>query len=35
LADGAKRDEEAMDHYRRVRDEIKIFVRGLPEGIEG
>jgi arsenate reductase len=35
LAEKAKTDEEAMGHYRRVRDEIKAFVMGLPEGIEG
>lgn len=30
LAKSAKTDEEAMGHYRRVRDEIAAFVRGLP-----
>ncbi len=30
LAENAKTDEEAMPHYRRVRDEIKEFVRLLP-----
>ena len=30
LAKGAKSDEEAMSHYRRVRDEIKAFVETLP-----
>lgn len=30
LAAGAKNDEEAMPHYRRVRDEIKEFVLMLP-----
>lgn len=31
LASGAKTDEEAMVHYRRVRDEIRAFVEKLPE----
>ncbi|MBS0197587.1 MAG: arsenite efflux transporter metallochaperone ArsD [Planctomycetes bacterium] len=31
LATGARSDEEAMPHYRRVRDEIRTFVRTLPE----
>ena len=30
LAANAKSDEEAMVHYRRVRDEIKAFVERLP-----
>lgn len=30
LAKGAASDEEAMPHYRRVRDEIKSFVETLP-----
>jgi arsenate reductase (thioredoxin) len=30
LAREAKSDEEALVHYRRVRDEIKIFVETLP-----
>lgn len=30
LAKTAKTDDEAMGHYRRVRDEIAAFVRGLP-----
>ena len=34
LAENAQSDEEAMAHYRRVRDEIKAFVMGLPEGID-
>jgi arsenate reductase len=33
LAAGAGDEEEAMGHYRRVRDEIKTFVEKLPEGI--
>lgn len=32
LAAEAKSDEEAMVHYRRVRDEIRDFVAGLPDG---
>jgi arsenate reductase len=30
LAAGARSDEEAMAHYRRVRDEIRAFVQTLP-----
>ena len=30
LAANAKTEEEAMSHYRRVRDEIKAFVERLP-----
>jgi len=30
LAEGAKNEEEAMAPYRRVRDEIRAFVRALP-----
>jgi arsenate reductase len=30
LAEGAVNKEEAMAHYRRVRDEIKAFVDSLP-----
>ncbi len=33
LADGARDEEDAMRHYRRVRDEIKAFVETLPEGL--
>lgn len=33
LADGASDEEDAMRHYRRVRDEIKAFVETLPEGL--
>lgn len=29
LAAGAKSEDEAMPHYRRVRDEIKVWVDGL------
>ncbi|MBL8759034.1 MAG: arsenate reductase ArsC [Phycisphaerae bacterium] len=31
LARGAKTDDEAMPHYRRVRDEIRRFVETLPQ----
>ena len=34
LAKGAATEEEALAHYRRVRDEIREFVETLPEGIE-
>ncbi|MFH1733002.1 MAG: arsenate reductase ArsC [Planctomycetota bacterium] len=30
LAEGAKTQEEALAHYRRVRDEIRAFVEKLP-----
>ena len=33
LARGAATDEEAMSHYRRVRDEIRAFVESLPEAL--
>ena len=33
LAKTAKSEEEALGHYRRVRDEIRRFVAGLPESI--
>jgi len=32
LAKTARSDEEAMQHYRRVRDEIRSFVEQLPDG---
>ncbi|MBN2392502.1 MAG: arsenate reductase ArsC [Anaerolineae bacterium] len=31
LAANAKTEEEALSHYRRVRDEIRAFVQTLPE----
>jgi arsenate reductase len=33
LAQGAKTEEEALAHYRRVRDEIRAFVMTLPESL--
>jgi arsenate reductase len=33
LARGARTEEEAMPHYRRVRDEIRAFVESLPESL--
>jgi arsenate reductase len=33
LVQDAKAEEEAMLHYRRVREEIREFVAGLPEGL--
>ena len=33
LARDAKTDEEALGHYRRVRDEIKAFVEKLPDAL--
>jgi len=34
LAKDAKNEEEALGHYRRVRDEIRAFVETLPGGLE-
>ena len=34
LAWEARSEEEALAHYRRVRDEIKAFVETLPEALE-
>ena len=33
LARDAKSEEEALSHYRRVRDQIKAFVETLPEAL--
>src|SRR5688572_11101233 len=33
LAKSAKTEEEALGHYRRVRDEIKSFVASLPDAL--
>ena len=33
LAAGAASEEEALSHYRRVRDAIREFVAGLPESL--
>ena len=35
LARDARSDEEALTHYRRVRDEIRAFVESLPESLTG
>ena len=35
LAETAKSEEEALTHYRRVRDEIRTFVTALPENLFG
>jgi arsenate reductase (thioredoxin) len=35
LARDAKTEDEALAHYRRVRDEIKAFVLALPESLAG
>lgn len=35
LARGARSDEEAMPHYRRVRDEIRRCIETLPESLKG
>ena len=35
LARDARTEEEALAHYRRVRDEIRRFVEGLPANIPG
>jgi len=34
LAKSANSEEEALDIYRRVRDEIRIFVETLPDSLE-
>lgn len=34
LAKQAKNEEEALAHYRRVRDEIRSFVQNLPEAFK-
>lgn len=34
LAEGAATEEEALGHYRRVRDEIKAFVETLPDAFD-
>jgi arsenate reductase (thioredoxin) len=31
LAKSAQTEEEALGHYRRVRDEIRAFIEGMPE----
>lgn len=33
LAQSARSAEEALEHYRRVRDEIKIFIETLPHAL--
>jgi len=33
LARDAKSEDEALEHYRRVRDEIREFVASLPKGL--
>jgi arsenate reductase len=33
LAKGATNDEEAMPHYRRVRDQIRAFILTVPESL--
>lgn len=30
----AKTEDEALEHYRRIRNEIRAFVEGLPESLE-
>lgn len=35
LAANAKSEEEALEPYRRVRDEIRAFIEGMPGNIEG
>jgi arsenate reductase len=34
LAKGAQNEDEALGHYRRVRDEIRAFVERLPEALQ-
>ena len=33
LVQTTKTDEEALDHYRKVRDDIRAFIETLPEGL--
>ncbi|MBN1759497.1 MAG: arsenate reductase ArsC [Chitinispirillaceae bacterium] len=33
LAKGAKTEEEVLEHYRRVRDEIRAFINNLPDNL--
>jgi arsenate reductase len=35
LASGAANEDEALSHYRRVRDEIRAFVETLPRSLVG
>jgi arsenate reductase len=35
LARDAATEEEALGHYRRVRDEIRAFIQGMPDNLEG
>jgi len=35
LARGAASEEEALDYYRRVRDQIREFVETLPDSLDG
>jgi len=35
LARGARTEEDALGHYRRVRDEIRVFVETLPDALAG
>jgi len=35
LAREARNEEEALGHYRRVRDEIRAFIEALPENLLG
>ncbi len=35
LAKGARTETEALDHYRRVRDEIRAFVETMPASLIG
>ena len=34
LAQEAATEEDALDHFRRVRDEIRSFVKTLPEALD-
>ena len=34
LAQSAKTEQEALDCYRRVRDEIRAFIETLPQSLE-
>ena len=34
LAKSAKTEDARLNHYRRVRDEIRVFVEGMPENLK-
>ncbi|WP_456431872.1 arsenate reductase ArsC [Thermosulfuriphilus sp.] len=34
LAESARNEEEALEHYRRVRDEVRAFIERLPDALD-